>query len=44
MTGRSEGNTMEEMAVTRLWMGGVIAVMLAFAAFAVVGMRRSRKR
>jgi hypothetical protein len=37
---------MEELQLTRLWMGGVVLMMLVFGAFAVTGymMYRSRNR
>jgi len=35
---------MEELAVTRLWMGGVVAMMLVFGIFAIVGYLRRRGR
>ena len=35
---------MEELVVTRVWMGGVVAMMLVFAVIAVVGYLRYRRR
>ena len=35
---------MEELVVTRVWMGGVVAMMLVFAVIAVVGYFRYRRR
>ena len=33
---------MEEIVVTRLWMGGVVAMMVVFAAIAVIGNLRQQ--
>lgn len=33
---------MEEIVVTRLWMAGVVGMMLVFAAIAVVGLLRQK--
>lgn len=35
---------MEELEVTRLWMGGVVGMMLVFAAIAMAGYVLRRKR
>lgn len=35
---------MEEIVVTRLWMGGVVLMMLAFAVIAVIGHYRRKSR
>ncbi len=35
---------MDELAVTRLWMVGVIAVMVVYAVVALVGLARSKNR
>lgn len=35
---------MDEIVVTRLWMAGVVLMMLAFAAIAVVGHFRQKNR
>ena len=35
---------MEDLVVTRYWMAGVIAVMLVFAAVALVGVLRNRRK
>ncbi len=35
---------MEEIVVTRLWMGGVVLMMLAFAVIAVIGHYRRKGR
>lgn len=43
MTRKGENDTVDELAVTRFWMGGVIAVMVIYALIALVGHRRSRK-
>lgn len=34
---------MEEIVVTRLWMAGVVAMMVVFGVVAVVGVLRQRK-
>ncbi len=34
---------MEEVVVTRLWMAGVVGMMLAFAVIAAVGVARQKK-
>jgi hypothetical protein len=34
---------MEDLVVTRLWMAGVVAMMLAFAAVAVYGVYRKKR-
>jgi heme/copper-type cytochrome/quinol oxidase subunit 2 len=43
MTGRVEDDTVDELVVTRFWMGGVIAVMVIYVLIALVGHRRNRK-
>lgn len=43
MTERVEDDTVDELVVTRFWMGGVIAVMVIYVLIALVGHRRSRK-
>lgn len=35
---------MEEVIVTRLWMAGVVGMMLVFATIAVVGLVKQNKR
>lgn len=35
---------MAELEVTRIWMGGVVSMMLVFAVIALVGYLRYRKR
>lgn len=35
---------MEDLVVTRYWMAGVIAVMLVFAAVALIGVLRNRRK
>lgn len=35
---------MGELVVTRIWMGGVVAMMLLFAAIALVGYLQHRRR
>lgn len=35
---------MEEMVVTRIWMAGVVTMMVVFAVIAVVGYRRKKRR
>jgi hypothetical protein len=43
MTGSVEDDTVDELVVTRFWMGGVIAVMVIYVLIALVGHRRIRK-
>ncbi len=33
---------MEELTVTRLWMAGVVGMMLVFVAFALIGVYRKK--
>ena len=35
---------MEEMVVTRLWMAGIMALMVCYAVIAVVGVNVKKKR
>lgn len=35
---------MEELAITRIWMAGVVSMMLVFGALALVGYLSARKR
>lgn len=43
MTAKVEDDTVDELVVTRFWMGGVIAVMLIYVVIAVVGHTRIGK-
>ena len=35
---------MEEMVVTRLWMAGIMALMVCYAVIAIIGVNAKKKR